>query len=72
MHLFMKTILSPSMCLVLDCDEDMETLTDANTLTLQMLNTDGEPYYLDSTLILWELLKMLNIGLLFNISDSPL
>ncbi len=63
MQLFIKTILSPSMCRVLDTDEDMETLTDTNTLTLQMLNTDGEPYYLDTNLTSLDLLKHHKIGI---------
>jgi len=72
MHFFMKTLLKPEACLVVDFDQDMETLTDENTVTIQLMNDHGEPYYLDSTLNSHQLFEMLRLSLVFNSDDGAM
>jgi hypothetical protein len=72
MHLFIKTLLSPGQCKVHEVDEDMETMTDTNTVTIQLFNDHGDPYYLDSTLTSEALMQLLEVSLVFNSNDNQL
>lgn len=50
MHLFMKTLINPAFCQLIEVDSEMETLTDNNTITLKLYDNYGEPHYMDTNI----------------------
>ncbi len=44
----MNTLIAPSLCLLHDYDDEMETLTDINTVTLKLINSDEELVFNES------------------------
>eukprot|EP00347_Sterkiella_histriomuscorum_P023980 403332724 len=70
MHIFMKTLVNPSVCQLLDVDTEMESMNDQNTISIKLLDNYGESHYIDASLTSEQIMKLIPITLIFNTSDN--
>lgn len=66
-HLFLDTLIDPAACGVVDCDEEMETLTEGS-VTIKLIDTNGESHFVNGNVE--ELIEKLPIRLVFNSSEN--